>query len=133
MAKIKISKIAKDLNISVTTVIESLQKHGITVDDTPNTRLDESAVDLLMKEFKSDKDLKNRSEQITNERKESRVKAAAETKPAAEPAHADDSRSKQMPHILGKLELDAKAKAPASSVSRARCPCSTSTSSRRTA
>ncbi len=60
MAKTKISKIAKDLNVSVTTVIEFLGKRNITIDANPNTRVEDDIVDMLMSAFKSDKDLKNR-------------------------------------------------------------------------
>ena len=42
MARIKISKVAKDLNVSVATVVEALRKKNITVpDDNPNFRLEE--------------------------------------------------------------------------------------------
>ncbi len=101
MAKTKISKIAKDLNISVNTVIEFLRKRDINIEESPNTRVEEDIVNLLMGEFQSDKDLKKRSAQITTERKESRVKPAAA--PKAEDEAADSPRA---PRILGKLELD---------------------------
>ena len=108
MAKTKISKIAKDLNVSLPTVIEFLRKRDISIDESPNTRVEDDVVELLMGAFKSDKDLKNRPAQITTERKESRVKAA----PAPAPAPKADDEVKlstaQKPRIVGKLELDAK-------------------------
>ncbi|MDE6854512.1 MAG: translation initiation factor IF-2 N-terminal domain-containing protein, partial [Muribaculaceae bacterium] len=103
MAKTKISKIAKDLNISVNTVIEFLRKRDINIEESPNTRVEEDIVNLLMGEFQSDKDLKKRSAQITTERKESRVKPA----PAAPKAEEEAADSPRAPRILGKLELDA--------------------------
>ena len=51
MAKTKISKVAKDLNVSLPTVIEFLRKKNITVDENPNTRLEDDVVGLLMNEF----------------------------------------------------------------------------------
>ncbi len=39
MAKTKISKVAKDLNVSVPTVIEFLRTKNIEIDDNPNTRI----------------------------------------------------------------------------------------------
>ena len=102
MAKTKISKIAKDLNVSVTTVIEFLGKRNINIDANPNTRVEDDIVDMLMSAFKSDKDLKNRSEQITTERRENRVKA-----PQAQPEEVKIATPQaQTPHILGKIELD---------------------------
>ncbi len=54
MARTKISKIAKDLNISLSTAVEFLQKKDITVDDNPNARIDDDVVDILVKEFQTD-------------------------------------------------------------------------------
>ena len=59
MARIKISKVAKDLNVSVATVVEALRKKNITVpDDNPNFRLEEAEADILYQQFKVDKDQK---------------------------------------------------------------------------
>ena len=48
MAKIKIIKVAKDLNIALPTVIDFLQSKGINVDMNPNSRIDEDAYKLLV-------------------------------------------------------------------------------------
>ncbi len=65
---IRISKIAKELNVGVSTAAEFLRKHSIEVDDGPNARIDESAVDLLRKEYSKDKDIKTRSDIFTSSR-----------------------------------------------------------------
>ena len=99
MAKTKISKVAKDLNVSLPTVIEFLRKKNITVDENPNTRLEDDVVGLLMNEFKSDKDLKNRSEQIQSVRQRARAAAPA---PAPKPAPEEvrlSSETSQKPRI----------------------------------
>ncbi len=105
MAKTKISKIAKDLNVSLPTVIEFLRKRDINIEESPNTRVEDDIVELLMGAFKSDKDLKNRSTQFTSERKESRKPAAKVEEP-----HADEPKAAEAPQpkILGKIELDSK-------------------------
>ncbi len=109
MAKTKISKVAKDLNVSVPTVIEFLRTKNIEIDDNPNTRIEDEVVNLLMGAFKSDKDLKNRSTAISNERKESKVRTApvAPAEPAPAPVEEVKAAPVAGPHILGKLELDA--------------------------
>ena len=53
MAKTKISKVAKDLNVALPTVIEFLHKKNISIDDNPNTRVEDDIVDILVKEFKN--------------------------------------------------------------------------------
>ena len=59
MARIKISKVAKDLNVALPTVVEFLRGKNITVDDNPNARIEEEVVSLLVNAFKSDKDQKS--------------------------------------------------------------------------
>lgn len=54
----KISKVAKDLNISVSTVVEFLRIHNIEVNGGPNERIDQNAVNLLAKEFSVDRVIK---------------------------------------------------------------------------
>ena len=54
MARTRISKIAKDLNIAVSTAVEFLRKKNIEIDDNPNTRIEDNIVDLLIDEFDTD-------------------------------------------------------------------------------
>ena len=106
MARTKISKIAKDLNISLSTAVEFLRKKNITVDDNPNARIEEDVVDILVKEFKSDKDLKSKSEQFSTVRQQQREKA----RPAktSEPEEIRLTSEINKPRILGRIELDSK-------------------------
>ncbi len=104
MAKTKISKVAKDLNVSLPTVIEFLRKKNISIDESPNTRVEEDIVELLMDEFKSDKDLKSRSTQILSRPAAQRQQRQEAPAPQEVKITAD---SPQKPRILGKLELDA--------------------------
>ena len=102
MARIKISKAAIDLNVSAATIIDFLQKKGVTVDDNPNARIEESEYNLLIKEFKSDKDLKNKSEQVASERKN---KPTPKEQPKVEEikivAEVIDK-----PKVVGKIDID---------------------------
>ena len=105
MAKTKISKVAKDLNVALPTVIEFLRKKNITIDDNPNARIEDDVYDLLVNEFKSDKDLKSKSEQFSSERQKERTKPAPkepkpveEVKITAEPA--------VQPKIIGKIDIE---------------------------
>ncbi len=107
MAKTKISTVAKDLNVALTTVIDFLHKKNIQIDDnvSPNTRVDDSVVALLTKEFSQDKDIKKRSASAIERRGEQRAKAQTSSDPAAaEPVRLKSEANK--PRILGKIELD---------------------------
>ena len=105
MAKTKISKVAKDLNVSLPTVIEFLRKKDISIDENPNTRIEEDIVDMLTREFKSDKDLKTRSDQFQTERQTVRTKTAP-AQPKVPEAAVTPSDKIQKPKILGKVLLD---------------------------
>lgn len=101
MARTKISKVAKDLNVALPTVVDFLRSKNITVDDNPNARIEDDVVDILEKEFKSDKDQKTKSEQFSTERQQQRVKPAS-----AKPEEIKLPSELNKPKILGKIELD---------------------------
>ena len=106
MARTKISKIAKDLNISLSTAVEFLRKKNITVDDNPNARIEEDVGDILVKEFKSDKDLKSKSEQFSTVRQQQRENARPSK--TSEPEEIRLTSELNKPRILGRIELDSK-------------------------
>ncbi len=103
MAKTKISKIAKDLNVAIPTVIEFLGKKGITVLDSPNTRIEDDVVDLLMAEFQHDKNIKSQSDQFRADRRKETPKPAPKTSEEIKLTSGIANK----PRILGKLEFDA--------------------------
>ena len=93
----KISKVANDLNVGVNTVVEFLRKHNIEVDSNPNARIDESAVELLRKEFSHDQAVKAKVEGKINERRTDRVEKAERRQPIPEAPKLK---------VLGKINLD---------------------------
>lgn len=109
MAKTKISKVAKDINVALPTVVEFLRKKGITVEDNPNARIDDDVYDLLVKEYAPDKAVKSQAAQVLSERQKEKVKPAtpepADTKPAA-PKPAPGLK------VVGHIDLTPKAPAP---------------------
>ncbi len=106
MAKTKISKIAKDLNVALPTVIEFLHKKNITIDDNPNTRVEDDIVDILVKEFKNDKDLKSKSEQFSSERQKERSKPAPKETPKPVEEIVLTVEPAAQPKIVGKIDID---------------------------
>ena len=106
MAKTKISKIAKDLNVSVTTAIEFLRKKDIIVEDNPNARIEDDAVNILINEFRSDKDQKIKSEQFSSERQKEKTKPAQ--KEAAKPVEEItlSVEPTAQPKIVGKIDIN---------------------------
>ncbi len=98
MARIKISKVAKDLNIALPTVIDFLQSKGINVDMNPNSRIDEDAYKLLVSHYGDDKAVKKLDEPNAEVRQTEKSKEI-ETKKATINVFA--------PKVVGHIDLDA--------------------------
>lgn len=106
MARTKISKVAKDFNISVQTAVEFLRKKNITIDDNPNSRIDDDAYDMLAREFQPDQALKTRSDRQAADRQ----KEKAVTPPAPKEAPANEEVEIKVTHpsaprVLGRIDL----------------------------
>ncbi len=107
MAKTKISTIAKELNVALPTVYSFLSENGISIEESPNTRVDDDVAELLVSKFKPDKDLKNKSDQFAATRRNPAATAATkEAVPEAKNEVPTDNSSIHGPRILGRLELD---------------------------
>lgn len=61
---IRLSKLAREFNVGIHTIVEFLHKKGFDVESNPNTKISEEAVALLEKEYKIDLNLKKESEKI---------------------------------------------------------------------
>ncbi len=103
MARTKISKAAKDFNVSIQTVVDFLQKKGITIDNNPNSRIDENAYDLLVMEYKPDRDLKSKSEQVSTDRK---TKETPTPEPAVIETPVIEPVRPVGPKVVGKINLN---------------------------
>jgi translation initiation factor IF-2 len=112
MAKTKISKVAKELNVALPTVFEFLSKNNISVEESPNTRVEDDVVDMLVNEFSQDKDLKRRSEIFSSDRQKERSnknakKDTTDKNDNASETPAQYAENTVKPRIIGKLDLDA--------------------------
>ena len=100
---IKISKAAKDLNVGIPTLVEFLKKNNQNVENGLNSRITDEQYDMLVKEFKTDKDLKSKSEQQFSSRQKEKAKPAPQPKPE-EIKTVIEPISK--PKVVGKIDLD---------------------------
>ncbi len=60
---VRLSKAAREFNISIDSVIEFLGKNGFAIDRNPNTKLDPQMYELLFNEFQEEKHVKEVSKQ----------------------------------------------------------------------
>lgn len=61
----RLSKLAREFNVGIHTIVESLHKKGFDLDSNPNTKVSAEAVQLLEKEYKVDISIKKESEKIS--------------------------------------------------------------------
>lgn len=129
----RLSKVAKDLNVGISTIVEFLHKKGINIDSNPNNKIPDQVVDILYKEYRSDSEIKKESDKLM---RSSRVKKETisiddqenvlideeeeiePTPPPAEPAPSKPVEAPQPapvvekspagPKILGKIDLSPK-------------------------
>ena len=110
----KINKVAKSLNVGVKSAVEYLRRQGVEVDDNPNARIDDNAVELLCKEYSHEKDIKGLVDKLTGKHREvaAETPAKKEEKKAEEPKKAPKEVAETPaatvagPVILGKVKLD---------------------------
>ncbi|HET6559037.1 MAG TPA: translation initiation factor IF-2 [Prolixibacteraceae bacterium] len=60
----RLSKVARDFNVGISTIVEFLHKKGFAIDTDPNNKITDDAYHLLEKEYKGDVNLKKESEKI---------------------------------------------------------------------
>jgi len=77
---IRLNKVTRDLNVGLATVVEFLRKKNFDVKEDPNAKISDEAYELLVKEFKKDKNIKEESDKMSQERhhKEKKETVAAE-------------------------------------------------------
>lgn len=61
---VRLSKAAREFNIGVSTVVDFLLKKGFTIEKDPNSKLSQEMYTLLMKEFATEKHVKEEAQKI---------------------------------------------------------------------
>ena len=62
---IRLSKIAREFNVGISTIVDFLHKKGHSIDVDPNSKIAPELYNLLIKEYSSDLDEKKKSEKFS--------------------------------------------------------------------
>ena len=62
---IRLGKAAGELNVGMSTIVEFLESKGVTIDASPNTKLEPEQYDMLRTEFAADQNLKEQAKMTT--------------------------------------------------------------------
>jgi translation initiation factor IF-2 len=82
---IRLSKLARELNVGIGTLIEEAEKKGIKIENNPNTKLSREVVQVLEKEFAKDKSVKEESKAIGLSTRQKKETIVIEEKPVETP------------------------------------------------
>ncbi len=62
--QMRLSKVAKEFNLSIGKIVEFLAANGRPIDSNPNTKVGEEEYNLLSKEFSGDKSAKEEAQNV---------------------------------------------------------------------
>ena len=106
----RLASVAKELNVGISTLVDHLHNKGFKdVAGSPNTKLSEEQYSILLREFRSDKDVKDIAEQINiGKRKEEEltIKEVLKETPKVEEEIVSVKHEVEGPKIIGKIDLD---------------------------
>ena len=107
--KIRLSRVTKECNVGLQTIVEFLEKKGITVDATPNAAINEEQYEMLKKEYGADQALRDKADKERQIRQQERKNTAKEKRNAPQEIKTqipEDMRPKVV--TKGHIDLNAK-------------------------
>ena len=77
---VRLSKVAREFNLGMTTVVDFLASKGIEVEAKPNTKLDPATYALVRSNFQGDKETKQKAQVAGNHQGRFRIRDHSERK-----------------------------------------------------
>jgi len=65
----RLSKVARELNVGIATIVDFLNTKGIKIESNPNTKIEDNHYQILLSEFQSEKKEKEKSRNVINKEK----------------------------------------------------------------
>lgn len=123
----RLSKIARELNVGISTIVDFLSGKGVEIDANPNTKIEKEAYQLLLNEFQAEKTDKEKSRQMKIVREKRETISIDPDEPAPAPKEKEqegkefliknvhpveeeifqrDKSDSQNVKVVGKIDLD---------------------------
>jgi translation initiation factor IF-2 len=61
----RLSKVARELNVGISTIVDFLSEKGHAIDSNPNAKLDDNLYNILLNEFQAEKKVKEKSQKVS--------------------------------------------------------------------
>lgn len=105
---IRISKVLRELNISLERAVDYLKDKGIAIESNPNTKISDNVYDILCNQFAGDKGNKEASKGVSEEIKKEKEQLRIEReKEIEEKRRQDEEKARQQEVIKAKAEVTA--------------------------
>ena len=110
----RLSKVAKELNVGIANIVDHLASKGVKVDGRPNTKITQDAYEILKQQFSADVEQHKRSTEVAQARREEKqaIKDAAINKieQKSEVVKANVNANVVKPKTVGKIDVSPKPK-----------------------
>jgi len=70
MAVKRLSKVARELNVGISTIVDFLGSHGVEISTNPNTKIEPAVYEQLLGEFQKSKSVKDKVNEVRTEKEE---------------------------------------------------------------
>ena len=121
MAVKRLSKVAREMNVGISTIVEFLDSRGIEISTNPNTKIEPAIYEQLLGEFQKSKSVKEKVDEVRSE-KEEQKELVAKQKQAEKEAKLEAERQSNSSEedkepstglkVLGKIDLPSKKSKP---------------------
>ena len=112
MAVVKrLSKVARELNVGISTIVEFLGSLGKEVSSNPNTKIGEDLYMILLEEYQKEKFEKEKADNVVIDQSERKVISIKKDEPKKEVEKiVAKANTLSRPSVLGKIDLTPKPK-----------------------
>ena len=108
----RLSKVARELNVGISTIVEFLGSQGKEVSANPNTKIDEELYMILLEEFHKEKFEKEKADKVNIDKPERTVITISQEEQAKSEEKVDKIEAKADKlsglSVVGKIDLDTK-------------------------
>ena len=103
----RLSKVAKELNVGIANIVDHLDSKGVKVDGRPNTKITPDAYEILKQHFSADVEQHKRSTEVAQARREEKqaIKDAAIKKIEQSPKVLKAKANVVAPKMVGKIDV----------------------------
>ena len=109
MAVKRLSKIAKELNVGISSLVDHLKSKGVDIESSPNTKVEENNYSILLEEFADAKLEKAKAKEVVASREKKPAVVVEIPKKEEEVIKAKPAEMKR-PEVIGTVDLNPKPK-----------------------